>query len=47
MHLLLERSIDNLVTNLRKKLRPHSTGGGRIKGIRNVSYVYITEKTGP
>jgi two-component system response regulator CpxR len=42
-----DRSIDNLAVNLRKKLGPHATGVERIKGVRNVGYVYVTEKTGP
>jgi len=41
-----DRSIDNLAANLRRKLGPHSTGIERIKGIRNVGYVYVTEKAG-
>jgi two-component system response regulator CpxR len=36
-----DRSIDNLVSNLRKKLGPHSSGAERIKGIRNVGYTYV------
>jgi two-component system, OmpR family, response regulator CpxR len=39
-----DRSIDNLVANIRKKLGPHPAGAERIKGIRNVGYVYITER---
>lgn len=42
-----DRSIDNLVNNLRKKLSTHPRGSERIKGIRNVGYVYVAEKTAP
>ncbi|ADV83192.1 response regulator transcription factor [Terriglobus saanensis] len=37
----LDRSIDNLVNNLRKKLGEHAEGKERIKSIRNVGYSYV------
>ncbi|MBT9332044.1 response regulator transcription factor [Paracidobacterium acidisoli] len=43
---IFDRSIDNLVGNLRKKLGAYPSGSERIKGIRNVGYVYVTEKAG-
>jgi two-component system response regulator CpxR len=36
-----DRSIDNLVNNLRKKLGTHPDGAERIKSIRNVGYSYV------
>ena len=42
---IFDRSIDNLVGNLRKKLGNHPSGTERIKGIRNVGYAYVIEKT--
>jgi DNA-binding response OmpR family regulator len=39
-----DRSIDNLVSNLRRKLGSYSSGGERIRGIRNVGYAYVAEK---
>jgi two-component system, OmpR family, response regulator CpxR len=39
-----DRSIDNLVSSLRKKLGAHPNGSERIKGVRNVGYAYVTEK---
>jgi two-component system response regulator CpxR len=41
---LFDRSIDNLAVNLRRKLGPHPNGSDRIKGIRNVGYVYVCEQ---
>jgi two-component system response regulator CpxR len=38
---LLDRSIDNLAHNIRKKLGSHANGVERIKSIRNVGYAYI------
>ena len=35
-----DRSVDNLVSNLRKKLGTHPDGSDRIKSVRNVGYVY-------
>src|SRR6201998_3781422 len=37
----LDRSIDNLVNNLRKKLGTHANGIDRFKSIRNVGYSYV------
>jgi DNA-binding response OmpR family regulator len=36
-----DRSIDNLVNNLRRKLGLHPDGGERIKSIRNIGYSYV------
>jgi DNA-binding response OmpR family regulator len=36
----LDRSIDNLVNNLRRKLGPHPDGTDRIRSIRNIGYCY-------
>ena len=36
-----DRSIDNLVNNLRRKLGTHPDGSERIKSIRNVGYCYV------
>jgi two-component system response regulator CpxR len=36
-----DRSIDNLVNNLRRKLGPHRDGVERIKSVRNVGYCYV------
>ena len=41
-----DRSIDNLVNNLRKKLGPHQDGTERIKSIRNVGYCYAVSSEG-
>ncbi len=35
-----DRSIDNLVSSLRRKLGPDAEGGERIKTVRNVGYIY-------
>jgi two-component system, OmpR family, response regulator CpxR len=35
-----DRSIDNLVNNLRRKLGPYPDGSDRIKSVRNVGYCY-------
>jgi two-component system, OmpR family, response regulator CpxR len=43
----LDRSIDNLVSGLRKKLGAHPNGSERIKGVRNVGYAYVAEKAMP
>jgi two-component system, OmpR family, response regulator CpxR len=42
-----DRSVDNLAGNLRKRLGTHPSGSERIKGIRNVGYVYVMEKAEP
>ncbi len=36
-----DRSVDNLVNNLRRKLGSHPDGTERIKSIRNVGYCYV------
>jgi DNA-binding response OmpR family regulator len=36
-----DRSIDNLVNNLRKKLGTHDDGSDRIKSVRNIGYCYV------
>jgi DNA-binding response OmpR family regulator len=41
-----DRSIDNLVNNLRRKLGTHAGGSQRIKGIRNVGYCYVLASSG-
>ena len=38
---LIDRSIDNLAHNIRKKLGSHANGIERIKSVRNVGYAYI------
>jgi len=38
---LLDRSIDNLAHNIRKKLGSHANGIERIKSVRNVGYAYV------
>jgi DNA-binding response OmpR family regulator len=40
-----DRSIDNLVSNLRRKLGPDPQHGERIKTIRNVGYIYAHSST--
>lgn len=35
-----DRSIDNLVSSLRRKLGPDPQGGERIKTVRNIGYIY-------
>jgi DNA-binding response OmpR family regulator len=42
-----DRSIDNLVSSLRRKLGPHPNGSERIKGVRNVGYAYVAGKAIP
>jgi DNA-binding response OmpR family regulator len=41
-----DRSIDNLVNNLRRKLGTHPDGAERIKSIRNVGYCYVLYGSG-
>ena len=41
-----DRSIDNLVNNLRRKLGTHADGTERIKSIRNVGYCYVIANEG-
>jgi DNA-binding response OmpR family regulator len=43
-----DRSIDTLVTNLRRKLGPFPDGSDRVRSVRGVGYVYVAgepEKT--
>ncbi|MBB5062887.1 response regulator transcription factor [Granulicella mallensis] len=42
----LDRSVDNLVNNLRKKIGAHANGKDRFKSIRNVGYCYICGNDG-
>src|ERR1700689_914991 len=37
----IDRSIDSLVSNLRRKLGSLPDGGGRIRSVRGVGYVYV------
>ncbi|GGH00248.1 response regulator transcription factor [Silvibacterium dinghuense] len=41
-----DRSIDNLVNNLRRKLGTHADGAERIKSVRNVGYCYVLYESG-
>lgn len=41
-----DRSIDNLVNNLRKKLGAHANGTDRFKSVRNVGYSYVAGNSG-
>lgn len=38
-----DRSLDMHISNLRKKLGPHSDGSDRIKTVRSVGYIYTKE----
>jgi two-component system, OmpR family, response regulator CpxR len=38
---ILDRSVDNLAHNIRKKLGTHSNGLERIKSVRNIGYTYV------
>jgi two-component system response regulator CpxR len=40
---VLDRSIDNHVSNLRKKLGSHVAGADRIRNVRGAGYVYTGE----
>jgi DNA-binding response OmpR family regulator len=40
----IDRSVDNLASNLRRKLGQHRDGSERIKSIRNVGYTYVAER---
>jgi DNA-binding response OmpR family regulator len=42
----LDRSIDNLVNNLRKKLGTHANRIDRFKSVRNVGYSYVAGNSG-
>jgi two-component system response regulator CpxR len=37
----LDRSVDNLAHNIRKKLGAHANGLERIKSVRNIGYTYV------
>jgi DNA-binding response OmpR family regulator len=37
----IDRSIDSLVSNLRRKLGPFPDGSERIRSVRGVGYVYV------
>jgi DNA-binding response OmpR family regulator len=41
-----DRSIDNLVNNLRRKLGPHPDGADRIRSVRNIGYCYAIRNDG-
>jgi DNA-binding response OmpR family regulator len=41
-----DRSIDNLVNHLRRKLGPHTDGTERIRSVRNVGYCYAIRNDG-
>jgi two-component system, OmpR family, response regulator CpxR len=41
-----DRSIDNLVNNLRRKLGPHADGTERIRSVRNIGYCYASRNDG-
>jgi two-component system, OmpR family, response regulator CpxR len=38
---ILDRSVDNLAHNIRKKLGTHANGLERIKSVRNIGYTYV------
>ena len=40
---IFDRSIDSLVSNLRKKLGPSKDGGDRIRSVRGIGYAYAVE----
>ena len=41
-----DRSIDNLINNLRRKLGMHPDSSERIKSVRNVGYCYVLASSG-
>jgi two-component system response regulator CpxR len=41
-----DRSIDNLVNHLRRKLGPHADGTERIRSVRNIGYCYAIRNDG-
>jgi DNA-binding response OmpR family regulator len=41
-----DRSIDNLINNLRRKLGPHADGTDRIHSVRNIGYCYAIRNDG-
>jgi two-component system, OmpR family, response regulator CpxR len=42
----IDRSIDSLVSNLRRKLGPFADGSERIRSVRGVGYVYVIAERG-
>ncbi|WP_254061551.1 response regulator transcription factor [Granulicella sp. L60] len=42
----IDRSIDNLVNQLRRKLGSHADGSERIRSIRNIGYCYVIDADG-
>jgi DNA-binding response OmpR family regulator len=40
----LDRSIDTLVKNLRRKLGPFPNGSERIRSVRGIGYVYVIDE---
>ncbi|MBN9664062.1 MAG: response regulator transcription factor [Acidobacteria bacterium] len=44
---VFDRSIDNHVSSLRKKLGPRPDGRERIRSIRNAGYIYPIDEAGP
>ncbi|HEX3878133.1 MAG TPA: winged helix-turn-helix domain-containing protein [Bryobacteraceae bacterium] len=42
---VFDRSIDNHVSSLRKKLGPLPGGGDRIRAVRNAGYVYVAPES--
>ncbi|QOY88475.1 response regulator transcription factor [Paludibaculum fermentans] len=44
---VFDRSIDNHVSSLRKKLGPRPDGRERIRSIRNAGYIYPSDESGP
>jgi two-component system response regulator CpxR len=42
----IDRSIDSLVSNLRRKLGPFPDGSERIRSVRGVGYVYVISEEG-
>ncbi len=42
----IDRSIDNLVTGLRKKLGPNRDGSDRLRSIRGLGYLFVTSLGG-
>jgi two-component system response regulator CpxR len=41
---ILDRRVDNLAHNIRKKLGTHANGLERIKSVRNIGYTYVLAK---
>ncbi|HEY4088953.1 MAG TPA: response regulator transcription factor [Bryobacteraceae bacterium] len=44
---VFDRSIDNHVSSLRKKLGPQPGGGDRIRAVRNAGYIYAAPESHP